>query len=99
MSKFIQLESGKVVVMGLGHFALGGCICPATGFEGIVYMPLAEPRERDADCGDLFPEGEPALDPAAVIYFTTPEAVAQSIALLAQLHSRMLRDESGQEPL
>lgn len=96
--KYQPLPSGTVVVMGRGDFAISAVVCPATGVEGITYLPLPEPREFDADCSDLFTEGTLAENPAAVIYFEDSRSVAKSIAMLMQLHARMrMREHEGQQ--
>ena len=82
---FRDLPSGKVVVMGNGDFAIGGCICSETGLSGLIYMPLPERREIDSDTSDLFPVGSIAEQPAALIYFTTPAAIQQTIDVLHEV--------------
>lgn len=82
---FRDLPSGKVVVMGNGDFALGGCVCTETGLSGLIYLPLPERREIDSDTSDLYPVGSVAEQPAALIYFTTPEAIQQTIDVLHEI--------------
>ena len=81
----IPLPSGKYVVMGSGNFAVGGCICSVTGMDGIVYVPLDEPRPVGSDTTDLFPIGSIQPDAAAVIYFQTEAAIRQSIEVLQEV--------------
>lgn len=82
---FRDLPSAKVVVMGKGDFAVGGCICSETGLSGLLYMPLPERREPGTDTTDLFPIGSVAEAPAALIYFTSPEAIQQTIGVLYEI--------------
>lgn len=81
-NRFIPLPSGKYVVMGSGNFAVGGCICSVSGMDGIVYMPLDEPRQVGSDTTDLYPIGSIQAEAAAVIYFQTEAAILQSIEVL-----------------
>lgn len=83
--RFVSLESGKVVVMGKGDFSVGGCICSATGLDGIVYFPLEVPRIPGTDTTDIFPIGSLQTEPAAVIYFTSEDAIRQSIDVLREV--------------
>lgn len=95
-NRFTPLPSGKYVVMGSGNFAVGGCICSATGMDGIIYMPLEEPRPVGSDTTDLFPIGSIQAEAAAVIYFETEAAIIQSIEVLQEvLEQHRRRKESG----
>lgn len=83
--KFIDLPSGKVVIMGSGDFAVGGAFSPDLGMHCLMYLPLPERREPGTDTTDIFPVGSRADNPAALIYFKTPGAIRQTMGYLAEL--------------
>lgn len=87
----IPLPSGKYVVMGSGHFAVGGCVCSVTGMDGILYLPLDEPRPVGSDTSDLFPIGSIQHEAAAVIYFQTEASIRQSIEVLQEVLEQHLK--------
>lgn len=89
--KHIPLPSGKYVVMGSGNFAVGGCICSVSGMNGIIYMPLDEPRPVGTDTTDLFPIGSIQAEAAAVIYFENEAAIRQSIEVLQEVLEQHLQ--------
>lgn len=64
-----------------------------TGLSGLIYMPLPERREVDSDTSDLFPVGSVQEQPAALIYFTTPEAIQQTIDVLYEI-----KEQQAQRP-
>ena len=73
--------------MGYGKVAVGACKRSDDNTPGIIYLHLDEPREIDADTGDVYPVGSKVHDDKvlACVYFATLESIQQTIDLLQEI--------------
>lgn len=89
-----EVRTFRAALMGHGRVAISQCKDQNNGTPGIVYLDMGgEQRTIDADTSDLFEPGSVADESKvlACIYFATPDAVRQSIAVLHEL----LADQFG----
>jgi len=79
-----------MVNMGFGRVTVGECKCSETGAMGIIYLPLAEARAHDVDCGDVYPPSSSVEETEilAGIYFHNEQVLDQTIELLAEMKAK-----------
>lgn len=80
----------EMVNMGFGKVAVGECRCSDTGVPGIIYLPLEQPREHDADCSDVY-AAQTMVDPSKVlagVYFHNLAVVDQTIEVMQDIRKK-----------